>query len=141
MSNYTDLEISILSCFLQKPKLMEETILEDKYFIKHKKIWKFMKAFYQRFKNFDLTLMMNISTNKYRMMEYIVWLVEQEPTTALFKTYEQELIREYKLGVKNKYLRDEIFELANDLYVGNIKVSEFNEKLANLYKKAKEMFK
>ena len=54
--NYIDLEISILSCLLQKPELMEDTILEDKYFTKHKKIWLFMKAFYKRFNNFDITL-------------------------------------------------------------------------------------
>lgn len=140
MNNYIDLEISILSLFLQKPDLMKKTKLEDKHFIKHKKIWVFLKEFYKRFGNFDLTLMMAISKNKYRMMEYIVWLVDQEASPSLFKVYEQQLIDEYNQSKKNKYVIEKVFELANSLYAGNITLTDFNKNLSELYKNANEIF-
>ena len=37
MNKYNDLELSILSCLLQKPSLMNEIRLEDKRFIKNLK--------------------------------------------------------------------------------------------------------
>lgn len=137
---YVDLEISILSCLLQKPELMENTILEDKYFIKHKKIWLFMKAFYNKFKNFDITLMMSISKNKYRMSEYICWLAEQEPRPSLFKQYEKQLIDLYNESKKDKWIIEKVYELANNLYVRNIKVDEYIDKVKDIYNKANEIF-
>lgn len=131
--NYIDLEISILSCLLQKPELMENTILEDKYFTKHKKIWLFMKAFYKRFNNFDITLMLSISKNKYRISEYICWLAEQEPAPSLFKQYEQQLIDLYNESEKEKLIINKIYELSNDLYVRNININEFKNKLEKIY--------
>lgn len=131
--NYIDLEISILSCLLQKPELMEDTILEDKYFTKHKKIWLFMKAFYKRFNNFDITLMLSISKNKYRISEYICWLAEQEPAPSLFKQYEQQLIDLYNESEKEKLIINKIYELSNDLYVRNININEFKNKLEKIY--------
>lgn len=139
--NYVDLEISILSCLLQRPELMENTILTDCYFVKHKKIWLFMKAFYKRFKNFDITLMMSISKNKYRMSEYICWLVEQEPAPSLFKQYEKQLIDLYNEKQKEKWIIEKAYELANDLYVRNIKVNEYIEKVNEIYNNADEIFK
>ena len=139
--NYTDLEISILSCLLQRPELMENTILKDMYFVKHKKIWLFMKAFYKRFKNFDITLMMSISKNKYRMSEYICWLVEQEPAPSLFKQYEKQLIDLYNETKKEKWIIEKAYELANDLYVRNIKIEDYIDKIKEIYNNADEIFK
>ena len=139
--NYVDLEISILSCLLQRPELMEDTILKDMYFVKHKKIWLFMKAFYKRFKNFDITLMMSISKNKYRMSEYICWLVEQEPAPSLFKQYEKQLIDLYNEKQKEKWIIEKAYELANDLYVRNIKIEEYIDKIKEIYNNADEIFK
>lgn len=141
MNNYVDLEISILSCLLQRPELMEDTILKDMYFVKHKKIWLFMKAFYKRFKNFDITLMLSISKNKYRMSEYICWLVEQEPAPSLFKQYEKQLIDLYNETKKEKWIIDKTYELANDLYVRNIKVDEYIDKIKQIYDNAEKIFK
>ena len=138
--NYTDLEISILSCLLRKPELMENTILEDKYFIKHKKIWLFMKAFYNKFKNFDITLMMSISKNKYRMSEYICWLVEQEPVVNNFKQYEKQLIDLYNESKKDKWIIEKVYELSNDLYVRNITTKDFKNKIVAIYKNADKIF-
>ena len=138
--NYVDLEISILSCLLQRPELMEDTILKDMYFVKHKKIWLFMKAFYKRFKNFDITLMMSISKNKYRMSEYICWLIDQEPAPSLFKQYEKQLIDLYNEKQKEKWIIEKAYELANDLYVRNIKIEEYIDKIKEIYNNADEIF-
>ena len=46
MNKYNDLELSILSCLLQRPELMKNVILEDKHFKKHLNIWIFMKSVY-----------------------------------------------------------------------------------------------
>ena len=139
--NYVDLEISILSCLLQRPELMEDTILKDMYFVKHKKIWLFMKAFYKRFKNFDITLMMFISKNKYRMSEYICWLIDQEPAPSLFKQYEKQLIDLYNEKQKEKWIIEKAYELANDLYVRNIKIEEYIDKIKEIYNNADKIFK
>jgi hypothetical protein len=135
MNKYYDLELSILSCLLQKPNLMNEVILDDKYFIKHKKIWLFMKSFYKRFNNFDLTLMVNISKNKYRMGEYIAWLIDQEPSISLFNEYQKQLIEEFNKNQNEKLIINKIYELSNDLFVGNINLQDFKNEFYKLDKK------
>ena len=141
MNRYGDLEINILSCLLNKPELMEQVILEDKHFIKHKKIWLFMKAFYQRFNNFDFTLMLSISKNKFRTMEYIEWLLEQNCNIPMFNEYQKQLIDLYEENQRERYLIDKIYALANDLWVKDINSSEFLIQLNDIYKKADEKFK
>ena len=140
MNKYIDLEVSILSCLLQRPQLMENTILEDKYFVKHKKIWSFMKAFYKKFGNFDLKLMMSISKNKNMVVEYICWLAEQEPAPSLFKEYEKQLIDLYNETKKEKWIIEKIYDLSNELYVRNIKLDEFQNKIKEIYKNAERIF-
>ena len=141
MDKYSDLELSILSCILQKPELIKNNRLDDKYFIKHKKIWLFMKSFYKKFNNFDLTLMMAVSKNKHRMIEYIIWLIDKEPTTKMFDLYIDELIEEYKELEQNKYIREKIYELATDLYLKNIDVKDFKKRCNEIYDNAKEIYK
>lgn len=141
MNKYNDLELSILSCIVQKPELMEQVILDDKYFIKHKKIWLFLKSFYNKFHNFDLTLMYSICKDKYRIVEYIMWLMEKEPRLFLFNDYQKQLIKLYDELEKEKYIIEKIYSLANDLYVRSITSDEFKIKLDDIYKNADEIFK
>ena len=141
MNKYSDLEINILSCLLNKPELMEQVIVEDKHFIKHKKIWLFMKAFYNKFHNFDFTLMLSISKNKFRTMEYIEWLLEQPGFVPEFENYQKQLIALYEESKKEKYIIEKVYELANELWVRNIDSSEFIIELNNIYDKADEIFK
>ena len=141
MKGYDDLELAVLSCVLQKPKLMENTILKDKYFIKHKKIWIFLKAFYKRFKCFDLTLMYSISKNKYRIVEYIAWLIDQEATPSVFKQYEEELVNKFYEKKKDKYISEKIYELAMDLICRNISLEDFKSRLEKVYKNAELIMK
>lgn len=136
-----DLELSILSILLQKPQLMNKVILEDKHFVKHKKIWLFMKAFYNRYHNFDFAMMTAVSKDKYRMVSYIAWLNEQEGCIPEFENYQKLLIELYEEEKKEKWIREKIYELANDLYVRSITSDEFKNKLDDIYKNADEIFK
>lgn len=141
MNRYNDLELSILSCIVQKPELMEQVILDDKYFVKHKKIWLFLKSFYNKFHNFDLTLMYSICKDKYRIVQYIMWLIEQDPDIRLFNEYQKQLIDLYNESKKEKWITEKIYALANELWVKNINTNEFKNKIENVYKDADEIFK
>lgn len=141
MNKYNDLELSILSCVLQKPELMDKIILEDKHFIKHRKIWNFMKAFYKKFKTFDLTLMVAISKNKIRTIEYMAWIMEKEPAPSLFYLYQEQLIKMYNQNKKDKWIINKIFDCANELYVGVIELEEFEKTIKKIYKEAEQIFK
>lgn len=137
MEKYNDLELSILSCLLQKPKLMENVILEDKHFKKHFKIWSFMKAVYAKFGTFDFTIMMNISKNKFRMIEYIMWLLDKEPSPSMFEEYQKQLIDEFEKSEKDKFIVNKVYALANDLLVGNVSTETFKQKCDEIYENAK----
>lgn len=138
---YDDLELSILCCFLQKPKLLENTKLEEKYFVKHKKIFSFFKAVYKKFGSLDINIMYTISKNKYRTIEYAVWISKYCAFPSLYETYEQQLIDLYEETKKNKYIIEKIYDLANDLYVRNLEVSEFRNKVDKVFENADEIFK
>lgn len=141
MNKYNDLELSILSCLLQEPKLMNKIIFKDEHFIKHKKIWLFMKSFYKKFGNFDLTLMVNISKNKYRMSEYILWIVEKEPAPSLFEYYQKQLIEKFNQKKRDEWVIEKIYELSNDLLIGNVELKDYKNKVDDIFKNAKEIFK
>lgn len=141
MNKYNDLELSILSCLLCKPELMDQVILDDKYFIKHKKIWLFMKSFYNKFHNFDFALMYSICKDKYRIVEYIKWLLDQEIHISRFNDYQKQLIDLYEENKKEKWIIEKIYSLSNDLYVRSIDSNEFKIKLDDIYRNADEIFK
>jgi hypothetical protein len=141
MNKYNDLEMSILSCLLLKPKLMDELIIDEKYFVKHYKLFIFMKEFYKRFGNFDITLMCSINKNRYEMMEYIIMLIDIEVTTKNFKLYQEQLIALYNEKKKEQWKIEKIYELANALLVRNIDTKEFAIKANDIYKNANEIFK
>lgn len=140
MNKYNDLELSILSCLLLKPELMEEIVLEDKHFIKQQKLWQFMKAFYKKFGNFDLTLMYSISKDKYRIVQYMMWLLDKEPSPTLFYDYQKQIIALYNETKKEKWVIEKVFELANELYVRNISIKKFDEELQKVYINADKLF-
>ena len=136
MNKYNDLELSILSCLLQRPELMKNVILEDKHFKKHLNIWIFMKSVYEKFGTFDMTIIINITKNRHQMCEYIMWLYDKEPAPSLFEMYKKQLIDEFEKSEKDKYIINNIYILANDLFVGNISTERFKEKCDEIYEKA-----
>ena len=131
-----DIELQILSCLLLKPSLMENNKLEDKYFKKHYKIWKFMVAFYNKFKTFDAVLMINVASNQYKMADYIAMLYEYEPAPSNFEKYQDRLIQQYYENEKENWIIQRIYELSNELIVKSINLKEFNIKLKDIYEKA-----
>ena len=141
MNKYNDLELSILSCIIQRPNLMNKIILEDKHFVKHKKLWLFLKAFYKKFGNFDLTLMLSVSKDKNRIIEYVMWLYDKEPAPSLFEIYQKQLIELYEETKKEKWIIDKIYELVNELVVRNIELKDFRKNIDDIYIKADEIFK
>lgn len=141
MNKYNDLETSILSILLQKPELMDKLIIDDKYFIKQKKMWLFMKEFYKIFGNFDLNLMFSVCKNKYHLMSYIEQLILSEPCVSLFEEYQKQLIKEYDELKKDKWIREKVYELANDYYMMNLSLEEFKKEIIKTEQKAEEIFK
>lgn len=141
MNKYNDLEVSILSILLQKPELMDKLIIDDKYFIKQKKMWLFMKDFYRIFGNFDLNLMFSVCKNKYHLMSYIEQLILSEPCVSLFEEYQKQLIKEYDELKKDKWIREKVYELANDYYMMDLSLEEFKKEIIKTEQKAEEIFK
>lgn len=141
MKQYYNLEMNILSCLLQKPSLMKQLKLEDKHFIKHQRIWQFMKAFYSKYETFDVLMMYQVCTDKFQILEYIKMLLDVEPTPVHFDKYQKQLIELYEQKREDKYIINRIFEKANDLYVGNISIDEFKEWINQIEDDADRLFK
>ena len=141
MNKYVSLETCLLSCLLLKPKLMDNIKLEDKHFIEYKKIWLFMKSFYKKFGNFDLNIMYSVASNKYNFLEYMTWLVDATPNVELFEYYQQQMLDLYNENKKDKYIIEEVYKLANDLFVKNITTNDFKHKVVAIYRNADEIFK
>lgn len=136
-----DLEKSVLSCLLIKPELMEQLILEDKHFVKTQRMWQFMKAFYNKFKTFDIQLMYSVCKDKWQIINYIIMLLDVEITTHNFDKYQRQLIELYGESKKEKWIVDKIYELANNLYVRNIELKDFDHNLKKIYEDADKIFK
>lgn len=134
--NYNDLEFQVLSCIIQKPELMKITKLQDKHFINHKRLWVFMKSFYEKFGNFDFAIMYNIVDKKDMFMEYMTRLMDFELLPHRFEQYEQRLIDKYEESQKDEWTINMIYDFANKLYVRSITIDEFKSKLNEIYEKA-----
>lgn len=138
--NYYNLELTILSCLLQKPELMKKSILDDKYFVKYKKLWIFMKSIYNKFGTFDCELMVSISNNQYKIMDYIKLLIDKEPAPSNFEKYQNQLIELYNQTKKEKYIIEEIYKIANELYVRNMTIDEFDYYYQKVLEKAEILY-
>lgn len=141
MNKYNDLEMSVLSCIILKPELMNQIKFEDKHIIKHNRLWQFMKAFYKKFGNFDPALMFDMCSNNWKLVMYIERLADLELSANHFEEYQQRLIESYEELQKDKWVINKVYNLANDLYVRNIKVSEFQEKVKKIYEDADRLYK
>lgn len=137
--NY-NLELNILSCLLQKPELMENHKLKDCYFKEYKKLWIFMQVFHEKFKTFDLVLMTSIARDKMKMINFLEDVITTEPAPSLFEYYQEELINAYNEKKKERWLINNIYFLANELYVKKIDVDEFTKKFNKLKEDAEKIF-
>ena len=135
-----DLEIAVLSCLILNPDLMKNSKLDDKYFVKHKRMWQFMKAFYSAYGTFDIILMYQQCKDRYQISQYLEWLVEVDVDVNNFDLYLQELITAVTEDKKERYIAEQIFGFAFDLIMRKITLSEFNEKLKNVKVVADKIF-
>lgn len=138
---YNDLENCILSCLLQKHELMQKLILEDKHFIKNQRTWKFMKAFYKMYHNFDLTLMCSVATNKWKLMQYIIDIEEYCPTPSLFNEYQKQMIKLYEEGEKEKWIINKVYDATMDLWVRKTTSKEFKNRIEEIYENVEKLYK
>ena len=129
MESYYNLEKAVLSCLLDEPKLMEGLEIDDKYFIKYKRLWTFMKAFYKKFQNFDTELMSTVCTNKEMMIHYVVSVKCSGACYVSFEKYIKRLKEMYEEKKEEQAIIEMIYKLSTDLFVRNIKLDEFKEKL------------
>ena len=141
MKKTKELEANILSCLLQRPELMEKVIVPDEYFKSQNRMWKFMKTFYSKFKNFDLILMTSICKNKFQLIEYIKYLILLEPAPSRFDEYQKQLIELHNEEEKDKWIIDKIYDLSNELYVRKIKLNNYKDEVDKIFKNAEEIFK
>lgn len=130
MDRYDNLEMRIMSCVLVKPDLMKNIIVQDKHFVKYKRLWKFLKAFYNKFQTFDCTLMYSVCKDKYQILNYIEFLLEFDCNDKNFDKYQQQLIEQYEEQQNDKIVIEKIYEWSNELYVRNISIEKF-QKLVN----------
>lgn len=140
MYNYGQLELLILSCMMIKPKLLETTKLEVKHFKHSSKIFILFNSFYKKFGTLDCELMCKMVDNKYKYIDYIKVLSELEPTASNFEKYENLLLELYQEQIDEKIFKSKVFNLANDLYVGNITCKDFTDKINKFYENIKKDF-
>lgn len=140
MNKYNDLEMSIISCFLQQADLIKKIDGKEKYFIKHKKLILFLKAVYNKFGCFDINLMCNSCKNEYKLMDYIEWLVQLEPVPSHIDLYIQELEELRTELKKDKWIREKVYSLSTELYIKNITFEEFKNKINKIEEDAERLF-
>ena len=133
MEEYYELEKCVLDCILAKSELMENNMLKDEYFIKYKRLWVFMKSFYEQYKCFDLTAMKTICTNKGMFIYYLSSVQDNDCKYVRFELYQKLLIDLYNQNKQDQAIIETIYKLANDLYVHNINLETFKESLNKIY--------
>ena len=136
-----DIELDIMACLLLKPELMEKLKVQDEHFTKHKRLWIFMRTFYEKFKTFDISLMYSACKDKYQIVQSIEILLNREPTSINFEKYQDLLIEQHAENRYEKWLILKICELSDSLYLKQINTSEYASKLRNLYMQKSELEK
>lgn len=136
-----DIELNILCCLICNPKLMEKIRIEDKHFRRHKRMWAFMKAFYNKFHTFDTHLMVSVASDKRQVVEYTSLVLYADPIPSHFDLYQDRLIEIYEENEKDKWIIKKVYDLANDLLVRHITVQDFKEGFDKICSDAGKIFK
>lgn len=141
MNEYYGLEASVLSCLILKPNLMNDLMLEDKHFIKYQRIWQYMKSFYKKYNTFDLQLMFALCKDKYSLIDYIKILVLNDVDVDNFNLYQRALLDEFNENKKERWIKNKIFILTNELINQNISLKDFDLKYKKIYEDVNILFK
>lgn len=126
-----DLELSIISCLLLKPELFNELIVKDEHFVKHQRIWKFIKAVYDKFGTLDISLMYSVCSTRsqYKLVLYIQELLDYEPAPSNFMKYQERLIEQFNESKKEQQIINQIYDLSNELFTRQITLGDFIKKI------------
>lgn len=144
--NKYDLELNIMACLLLKPELMEgvktekgeyKIIVKDDDFKKHKKMWRFLNAVYEKFGTFDINLIYSVCREKYKVAQYLETLVLMEPTPCNFMKYQERLIEQNKEEKETVELIDEILRNTNHLETRSITLEAYKNKMNKIFEKVK----
>jgi hypothetical protein len=68
------------------------------------------------------------------------WLVTIDTEINNFDLYQRRLIEQYEELKKDKWIIDNIYKVANDLYVRNISVDAFRNKVNEICENANKIF-
>lgn len=134
-----DLELSILSCLILDPDLNKKLRVNDIHFKKHRRMFLFMKSFYERFGTYDIQLMYSVCKDKWHIINYLEMLMDVEITTKNFELYQDRLIEQYYTSEKDKWIAEKVFQKASDLFVGKISSLMFKNEIEKIYKDAEEI--
>lgn len=142
MTNFYDIETIILASLILKPKLMEKLTLKDYHFTKHQRIYQFMKSFYARYGTFDILLMFNTCKDKTLLIDHLKYIADacELITPDNFEMYQSALKQMFEQKKKERWIINKIFDLANDLYVGEIMFDEFESKFEKIKDDANVIF-
>lgn len=141
MSEYKKLELAIIQCLKINPELNDELIVEEKHFKNYFRLFKFMQAFYKKYKNYDFILMYSVCKDKKDLLHYIEVLTNFDDIVQIsqFKNYQKRLIELSEETEKDKYTILKIYDLTNELIVRNITVDDFKKKLEEIYENANQI--
>lgn len=134
-----DLELSILSCLILDPDLNKKLRVNDIHFKKHRRMFLFMKSFYERFGTYDIQLMYSVCKDKWHIINYLEMLMDVEITTKNFELYQDRLIEQYYTSEKDKWIAEKVFQKASDLFVGKISSLMFKNEIEKIYQEAEEI--
>lgn len=135
-----DLELSILSCLVLDPDLNKKLKVSEIHFKKHRRMFLFMKSFYERFGTYDIQLMYSVCKDKWHIINYLEMLMDVEITTKNFELYQDRLIEQYYTSDKDKWIAEKVFKKASDLFVGKISSLMFKNEIEKIYKEAEEIY-
>ena len=128
MEQYELIERAILNCFITKPELMKETLLKEVHFKKHRKLFIFLKEFYERFGTFDIALMGSVCKNPSEALDYIAEIIDTTSVSGHFKEYEKRLLLLYY----DYDIIEEIHNVETQLYYRKITLGEFKKKMTKI---------
>lgn len=134
-----DLELSILSCLILDADLSKKLRVNEIHFKKHRRMFLFMKSFYERFGTYDIQLMYSVCKDKWHIINYLEMLMDVEITTKNFELYQDRLIEQYYTNEKDKWIAEKVFQKASDLFVGKISSLMFKNEIEKIYKDAEEI--
>lgn len=124
---YRDIEEEIIACFMNKPELMETTILKEFHFVNPAMglMFKFFKKFYEIYGNLSPSLMINRAKDKDKL--YCLFRIVSDYNTGLssnFEAIEKELVEKYRLTkIKEEFMK---------AIYGDCTIEEFKENIKEI---------